>query len=965
MYQEYLPSSRVYINRNNDGVVRELLHLDEPWVSNAPTPTLTASAYLATFGNLLNIQPTELSHISAKPSTDLTNDLNEYRLLSEKSVFDTTTFTLQQTYFGLPVWEAGVSVHIKNGPARVLSSQATSHTDIQVQRPDQEQVRRALAISETELATHLGVGQQTTSQFPLPKIDSRRLVIYQYRAGKRTSQPPTQVPGRPPANEPRLEDNGFRPAEGFSTASPTLPLPPPSPAIVEGQHYVGVAVYFQLPVDPYPTLNWVAILDVATLSVLYLRAFVDHVTGMVFQVDPVTTNGGPLPSASAPSLNAVRTSVTLPNLSPPNGTQALSGTIVKVSDVEAPTVAPPTETPGSDFDFDSRTNDFGAVNTYFHADSFFELLQSLGFDLATFFGSTTFPTPVDHRGLGGNVVNAHCLGTTDGSGILQTAFALADTTDTTNPICIGCDYRVVLHELAGHGVLYPHVHSPNLGFSHSAGDGVAAILNDPQTVAPDRFLTFPWIPAVSRRHDRDVASGWGYNGSIGLHPFDSTLDFGGYNNEQILSTSHFRLYRSMGGDSSTLSMRQFASRYAVYLIMRAISTLTPATNPPNAANWVTALIAADQGDWTSAGYTGGAYAKVIRWAFEKQGLYQLPGTATPNNLPGAPPAVDVYIDDGRGGEYPFQPAWWNNQSIWNRRNNDGGTTHEEPIYGVPNYAYVKIKNRGSQKATGVIVKAFHAEPGAGLDYPVDWHPMTTPQLSAADVPANNAGEITVGPFEWTPTELGHDCIFMVVSASGDASNTDNIAAGDTIPEWRLVPQDNNIGQRNVYPVAGGGGTHGLVSSFAGVKFRLRNPMASKAKMTVKPVLPAFLAERNWAVEFTNAGGSAFPLAPGASTYVVMRLRPGSEFTTADVQRAANPVIRIEAYADDILVGGMSYAIDPNRTGRDEPCNPEPPSKCAETGTNLMHCVDLSHSKVKELRVRKVNVDLVLEDECGC
>ena len=46
---------------------------------------------------------------------------------------------------------------------------------------------------------------------------------------------------------------------------------------------------------------------------------------------------------------------------------------------------------------------------------------------------------------------------------------LADLGDTTNPIGIACDYRVVLHELGGHGVLYNHV-SANFKFSHSAGD---------------------------------------------------------------------------------------------------------------------------------------------------------------------------------------------------------------------------------------------------------------------------------------------------------------------------------------------------------------------------------------------------------------------------------------------------------------------------------------------------------------
>ena len=67
-------------------------------------------------------------------------------------------------------------------------------------------------------------------------------------------------------------------------------------------------------------------------------------------------------------------------------------------------------------------------------------------------------------------------------------FELADSTDTANPMGIATDWRVVLHELGGHGILYDHVAAPNFGFSHSAGDSFAVILNDPTTQGPrDRF----------------------------------------------------------------------------------------------------------------------------------------------------------------------------------------------------------------------------------------------------------------------------------------------------------------------------------------------------------------------------------------------------------------------------------------------------------------------------------------------
>jgi hypothetical protein len=43
-------------------------------------------------------------------------------------------------------------------------------------------------------------------------------------------------------------------------------------------------------------------------------------------------------------------------------------------------------------------------------------------------------------------------------------------------------------------------------------------------------------------------------------------------------------------------------------------------------------------------------------------------------------------------------------------------------------------------------------------------------------------------------------MLMVVSAAGDPSNVDNFTAADAIPNCRLIPNDNNIAQRNT-PVA--------------------------------------------------------------------------------------------------------------------------------------------------------------------
>jgi hypothetical protein len=240
--------------------------------------------------------------------------------------------------------------------------------------------------------------------------------------------------------------------------------------------------------------------------------------------------------------------------------------------------------------------------------------------------------------------------------------------------------------------------------------------------------------------------------------------------------------------------------------------------------------------------------------------------------------------------------------------------------------------------------------------------MNTAQLAAADVPANNAGEVMVGPFEWLPTHVGHECIFMIASGTGDSSNVDNIAAGDSIPEWRLVPNDNNIGQRNVFPVSGGG-TSGLTADFNRFSFELKNPHLVTAAMEVRVVLPAFLRERDWKIQFLNQGGSAFPLRAGESRDMIIRLEPGKDFTPADVNAAKDETIQLWGYAGGILVGGMSYKVDPHL---------KPPEvdgghhhECAGIGEDLLKCVDVSGKKVRRIRVRKVNVDIEIDDDPEC
>ncbi len=977
MYQRLAASTRALHHVTPDGRVTAQLHLQQPFRAQVRSAESLAAAYLRSNGGPYGIAAQQIQESAKLPLGEITSEGEHFRQVDVKRIMDVTTVEYAQTLRNVAVWHAGVAVHTRNAPLEVLGSRSTALTELSIPEPNREAIARVEQITPQELARLLNLDEVAkrlrNGELAAPRITGTKRWIYRFDDDER-------LPEIDPRGDTPRDDDGQPQVNGFG-GQQTLPLPPLPDDIEDGRDYLVVQILFTLAVEGWGALHWTVLVEPERMAVLYLRPHADGVDALVFPSDPLCLSGlaSTGPDDSAVTLDPLRQNVTLLGLDAPSGgVQSLSGEYVEVQDFYTPSITAPTEATGVDFDYGSRTNDFAAANAYYHCDGAFRLLDDMGFDLATYFDGTTFPVPVDHRGSSdldgifggptsgsGDEVNAQSLGNAAGNGAGGLNFFLADTTDLANPLGIACDKRVVLHEFA-HSILWDHVDSPNFGFAHSAGDSLAAILDDPDCNAPDRFETFPFtfqsIPGVSRRHDRTAAGGWGWSGDIGLNPFDFTLDFGGYNNEQILSSTMFRLYQSIGGDSGSLSRREFAARMVAYLIFRATAELTPSANADNAGEWADALAIADAGAWTSEGLSGGAYHKVIRWAFEKQGLYQAPGTPLPVDAEGAPPEVDVYIDDGRGGEYEFLGNHWSTTDIWNRTSvGDGGGMHEHPILSQTNYAYVRIKNRGTDTATNIVVKGFHCNPGVGLVYPTDWAAMDTNQLVAADLAPG--AEAVIGPFEWVPSQPDHECMFFAVSALGDAANIDGGITGE-IPEWRLVPNDNNIAQRNVTPVPGGGGSLALTQAFVDRGFNVRNTLGTRAHIVINSRLPEFLVERGWRLQFTSPGADEFYLAPSELKRVGIKLIAGSDFAPTDVA-ADDQDIDLQVAADGILLGGMRYRIDPTLKELVREAKPGDGTKqgCTEQAKRLLDCLGVPADEVHGVKVKKITVDIHLDDCC--
>src|SRR3954470_14020981 len=158
MHQHYDPTTQTYINTDEHGIVRGLTP-EAPAVSNADTPQDVAQQYLEQHAELLGVEPAALANLTADRETQPVDAGNEFRIHTEKQQFDTTTVAYDQTFFGLPVWEASVAVHVKQddeNPYRVIAASSTRHPDLEVKRPPAAALERFENIDEKTLAGLLG-----------------------------------------------------------------------------------------------------------------------------------------------------------------------------------------------------------------------------------------------------------------------------------------------------------------------------------------------------------------------------------------------------------------------------------------------------------------------------------------------------------------------------------------------------------------------------------------------------------------------------------------------------------------------------------------------------------------------------------------------------------------------------------------------------------------------------------------
>jgi hypothetical protein len=372
---------------------------------------------------------------------------------------------------------------------------------------------------------------------------------------------------------------------------------------------------------------------------------------------------------------------------------------------------------------------------------------------------------------------------------------------------------------------------------------------------------------------------------------------------QLWCATMFELYRKLGGDSVYPSTRSLGRDLALRLHLMANFNV-PASG--STAQQMGQQIEAADGNLGGWRYANGLHKKVVYDTFRRRHLAGYPELTT-----------DVFINSGRHGGYGsatgndlfserlWQDVWWEAQDIWvtvapypdaaSQQAGDPGD-HVEPPVGSTAYLYVRVGNKGTSSAGSgqITVRAFHADPGIGLTWPDDWVPMNTASINVANVLPGNANRVVVGPFPWTPTVVGHECVMALVECANDRAVTQNLLATDHVGDGDLVPFDNNIAQRNLNPTPAIGGKR---------RFVVRNPFDAPrlVELRVESTLP-----KGW--RWSLDQNLRIPLAARERRWVELNIdrADGEEVTRFDTPQA----VVVTGLIDGRAIGGISFYLAP-------------------------------------------------------
>jgi zinc metalloprotease ZmpB len=786
-----------------------------------------------------------------------------------------------QEFKGVPVDASEVVVNI-HADGRVQSVYNNYHYNIP-QELDPKKIKVKAGQARELVERLLRVYENHEAREP-------KLIIYRYhRVDNHPPKPPRGPNGR---------RNSFLAAVD-AQLSENLPTDNRSQ---EGQYFLAWDI---TATTQAPSHAWRILLDAMTGRLIQAIDLFQYASGAgrVYDPNPIVTSGntGLSSATSVATLNGHTGAVVMDRLNPADGAGNLhlDGSFAQMSEIESPVFAEPVSSLG-DFIFSVDNRNFLAAMTYFHIDRFQNYVQS---DLGIA-NAANYAISIDPQGFNG-ADNSHYFSN-------QMTFGEGGIPDAA-------DAMVILHEY-GHAIQdnsNPGFDDPVSGVGEGFGDFLAAVYYDDKHTNPaaTRGIMMSWDANPTdnfwpgRRYDMSwLFDGPEYTGSGDNHTTG-----------QLWCASMFEIYRKLGGDSAYAGVKRAARDLTIRLHLMANFNVPAAGATAQQMGQQVEAADGNLGGWR--GLADGLHKKVIYDTFRRRHLAGY-----------VDKAVDVYVNDGREGGYGsasgndlfteklWDENYWDTQDIWVKTSAypsaaaqaaGGPADHVEPPVNSTAYLYVRVKNRGSNAAGSgpVTVRALHCAPGIGLVWPDDWVEMDATQVTqpANILPGVNNG-IVVGPFTWTPTEVGHECVLAIVECANDRAVTQDLQASAHVEHSNLVPFDNNIAQRNLAPTAAKGK---MVRGFY-----VRNPDAE-----VRTIALHFDADlpRGWRFRTNLVNPDGFRLGPLERRWVetVIDQAEGAEVTRFDKPYT----LTVTGTIEDRVIGGMTFYVAPE-SAFGKPTKPE-------------------------------------------
>src|SRR5262249_51999146 len=137
----------VHVGRGADGRVRQLSHAQNPYrptaadllpsglAAEALTPRGLAEQYIRDTAALFEFAPGTTANFAAALAPQAGEAGVELRFKNEKNVANSVAVAYDQTVYGLPIWDAGLSVRVDSKAMAVTGSHNATHYNIQAQKP--------------------------------------------------------------------------------------------------------------------------------------------------------------------------------------------------------------------------------------------------------------------------------------------------------------------------------------------------------------------------------------------------------------------------------------------------------------------------------------------------------------------------------------------------------------------------------------------------------------------------------------------------------------------------------------------------------------------------------------------------------------------------------------------------------------------------------------------------------------